>query len=62
MQLKNISPLQLPGGRYVQENQAKQLIVLWILLLLSFKDAPWSPLHTVPLLSSSCLLDTTYHP
>lgn len=41
MQFRNISPLQLPGGRSMQENQTKQLIVLLILLLLSFKDAPW---------------------
>lgn len=42
----------------MQENQAKWLIVLLILLSLSFKDASWNPLHSVPLLSS-CLLDPT---
>lgn len=49
MQFKNVSPLQLPDGRPVQENQAKWLIVLLILLSLSFKDASWNPLHTVSL-------------
>lgn len=48
MQFRNISPLQLPGERSMQENQTKQLIVLLILLSLSFKDAPWDP-HTVSL-------------
>lgn len=34
MQFRNISPLQLPGGRSMQENQTKQLMVLLILLSL----------------------------
>lgn len=31
MQFRNISPLQLPGGRSMQENQIKRLILLLIL-------------------------------
>jgi len=49
MQLRNVSPLQLPSERSVQENRAKWLLALLVLLLLSFKDVSWNPLHTASL-------------
>lgn len=36
MQLKNVSHLQLSGKRSVQENRAKWLLALWVLLFALF--------------------------